>query len=406
MNNTAQMIDVTGAVTASKYLCTPVVDSKGVRIPNLVRRNGAYYVQVTVKGKRFLRASPYDQLGQSATWCRKFCQEARAMRWEALEGVKAKSAYPKLADVFTAYREAGRAQYLVDGKPAPTTIENNIGALRTIIQQTRSVLAIDNLGVEDLTRELVIAYLDKTVSTAGADLQMQRRRRVSAASTVRQAKSIFTRWARGYYDAAGMRLPATLDGFMRAGKGVKRDKYQIPPLELRQATATGAAELKAKGQHGLYACYCLAYNLGMRAGEMVNCKWEWFEQDAAGNRFLNICMRSDWQPKNRKARRIPVTPEVWADLQAARGSDDYVLPGGNKTNRKTLINRTFAAWMRQIGWNVVTYPKAAHELRKLAGSRWYSKAGLQWAATWLGDVTDTVYHYYADADELGPTVAM
>jgi hypothetical protein len=62
--------------------------------------------------------------------------------------------------------------------------------------------------------------------------------------------------------------------------------------------------------------------------------------------------------------------------------------------------------MRGIGWSRLKYPKAAHELRKLAGSMWYTKAGLQWAASWLGDTPETVYHYYADATELGPVVGM
>jgi hypothetical protein len=62
--------------------------------------------------------------------------------------------------------------------------------------------------------------------------------------------------------------------------------------------------------------------------------------------------------------------------------------------------------MREIGWDKYTYPKAAHELRKLAGSMWYTKAGLEWAARWLGDTAATVDHYYADLVDNRAAVVM
>jgi hypothetical protein len=102
-----------------------------------------------------------------------------------------------------------------------------------------------------------------------------------------------------------------------------------------------------------------------------------------------------------------MSPAVYAALQALRRPDDpYILPGGHPSGRSHLVNREFATWMRSIGWDRVTYPKAAHELRKLAGSMWYTHAGLQWAARWLGDTAATVDHYYCDLIATRAPVAM
>jgi integrase len=37
-----------------------------------------------------------------------------------------------------------------------------------------------------------------------------------------------------------------------------------------------------------------------------------------------------------------------------------------------------------MGWDRNEYPKAAHELRKLMGSRWYTELGAEVAQEWLG----------------------
>jgi integrase len=147
--------------------------------------------------------------------------------------------------------------------------------------------------------------------------------------------------------------------------------------------------------------------LGLRPGEAIAARWDWIETDDAWHRYLHITRRPDWQAKNCKARRIPLSADLWDQLQAYRVDGAHnILPGPHVTARAKLVKRDLAAWMRGIGWDRRKYPKAAHELRKLAGSMWYTQAGLQWATTWLGDTPETVYHYYADAATLGPKVEM
>jgi integrase len=389
----------------AKYLTQPVFDSKGHRIPNMVSRNGRYYVSCEIGGKRYLRVSPYSQMTQSASWVKKFMQDARAGNWEKLDAAKSRSGIATLADIFKAYREAAVNQMAIDGKPTSKTVENNIGQICNIIRQVEGGTKVDGLSSTILTKSLVERYFRLVVDQAGTDNDMIKRKRVTAASSVRQAKSLFTRWARSWYDDHGLTLHSNVAEFLGAGKTVKPDKYQIPPPDLRQVTQEAAQKLK-EAKSDIYASYCLCYYLGMRAGEATEAKWDWIETDDQGKRYMSVCRRADWQPKNRKARKIPVSPTLWDDLQVFRNPESpYILPG-HATGRRNLITRTMATWMRGIGWKQSKYPKAAHELRKLAGSLWYTKAGLQWASSWLGDTPETVYHSYADATELGPVVEM
>jgi integrase len=55
--------------------------------------------------------------------------------------------------------------------------------------------------------------------------------------------------------------------------------------------------------------------------------------------------------------------------------------------------------MRGIGWEREQYAKAAHELRKLYGSRVYSKLGAAAAQEYLGHASmTTTCKYYARLD--------
>jgi integrase len=52
--------------------------------------------------------------------------------------------------------------------------------------------------------------------------------------------------------------------------------------------------------------------------------------------------------------------------------------------------------MRGVGWSSHKWPKAAHELRKLIGSEWYTRYGVEVAAEWLGHADlKTTRDYYA-----------
>lgn len=74
-----------------------------------------------------------------------------------------------------------------------------------------------------------------------------------------------------------------------------------------------------------------------------------------------------------------------------KGSSLFIVPGASPRVRENLVKRDFATWMRGIGWDVAQHPKAAHELRKLMGSRWFTELGAEVAQAWLGhkDISTT-----------------
>lgn len=397
---------------SNKYSLRPVVDGHGNKISNLYKRNGVYYLQAEVRRKRYCRASPFTSVTQSAKWARDFIRTAKAGRAEAmsaLEASRARSAWPRIGRLFDVYREASVRQYAIDGKPAASTVRKNIAQVENLVRQVLGASNVAELLVDQLNAELVERYVEMAVAAAGEDYRLQSRYRVTASSTVRQAKSLFTRWAMNYYRGR-LDLPPCIGAFVSAGKSAKRSRYQIPPAELREKTLAEAETLR-KAAPDLHAVFALCYDMGMRAGEAVEARWTWIEEEGVNGdlrRFMHICRRSDWKgPKNAYDHKVPVSTAAWQALQEVRMSEDpYILPGGNKTARRNLVGRRFAAWMREIGWDPDTYPKAAHELRKLAGSMWYTRAGLQWAARWLGDSAATVDYYYADLTEHRAPVEM
>ena len=89
---------------------------------------------------------------------------------------------------------------------------------------------------------------------------------------------------------------------------------------------------------------------------------------------------------------MPVHPDLWAMLQALKGEGEYLIEAKHATERSDVVVRDLAAWMRGLGWKT---GKAAHELRKIRGSEWYTRLGAEVAQTWLGhmDVATTCRYY-------------
>ena len=389
----------------NKYKLIPVTTSNGRKIKNLFTRNGVYYISCEIKRKRFLRKSPYQTQTEAAAWVKKFMREARENTANA-DHSRHRSAYPAIGRIIELYRAAAATQHAKTGSPLPHTVKQNINQLKNIVRRATGASNVDSLPATILTADLADQYFQAVVDPA--DYNTAHRARVSAASSLRQAKSIFARWALQYYDRH-INLPPDIAKFRTAGYTFRREKYRLPPAELRNKTFSEGKKLQ-NTRPELYLVFMLSYNLGMRAGESAAAKYAWIEPDEHknGQYVMRLCRRPDWRgPKNLIAHTIPMTHETYNDLIAARRPDsDYILPGATPNARLNLITRRFSTWMRSIGWDQTTYPKAAHELRKLAGSIWYTKAGPTWASAWLGDSLATVCHYYADLTDSHEAVTM
>lgn len=369
-----------------------VVESKKRKLPRGIRTRAGraeYYIDVLRYGRRYAHSLNTADLREAV---KRRDAELRqidaAFHSGKIEEVAAilgghKPSVPvvvKLADVLGVYRRVAKERGVRE-----QSIENNVWALLKI-------LGDDAATLEDVSRARVSDYVRRTLAERGDDDRTRR----SIKSMLRQGKSVFARWTRDAFREAGVALP-DLAEFMEAG-AIKAEatKYVRPPEDLVARTMAAGRALKAENPR-LYLAFVLAYDLALRAGESAACRWDWFE--AAGESALcAIVRREDFRPKGRD-RRVPVPAETWAELQALRAGADsraFVLPEAAATAREALVKRELAAWMRGLGWDAETYPKASHELRKLMGSRWFTERDPQTAQAWLGHTSiETTCRYYA-----------
>lgn len=75
----------------------------------------------------------------------------------------------------------------------------------------------------------------------------------------------------------------------------------------------------------------LGARCGLRAGEIYHLKWENVLWDKGPDGSVDICPKSDWQPKGGKSRIVPMTPEVSDHLKklSKRPESEYVVAEGN-----------------------------------------------------------------------------
>jgi integrase len=213
------------------------------------------------------------------------------------------------------------------------------------------------------------------------------------------------KWAK-HYD---LDLP-DLSGFLEAGNVKAPVKQYMVPLthpDLVARTMAGIEELKAAPERReLRAAVVLMFGLAMRNSEAVAARWNWIVPDplGSGQMVMFVCNRPEegFSVKATGSTRwIPMAPGMVEELRALRQDDNpYVLPG-TLTDRKTLMNRTLAQWMRGLGWDEAEFPKAGYELRKLRGSQWYTDQaiGPAQASRWLGHKSlVTTCQFYATLD--------
>ena len=352
---------------------------------NLLKRGNVWYVRARVKGEIIYQSLATGDANIAATRAREIIAKAKAGRFDILDQTSAHNKFASLDDVAAIYERAARRRDLRE-----RTVNENISALFRVLGAERGTGASTTL----LTAKAVNDYIDSQLASRDDE-----RARRSLASTLTQARSVFARWT--VEDYRSLKLP-DLSEFMAAGRLRKPPvHYRMPSEELRKSTLQAGRKLfasESEDERNLYTAFLLCFDLGLRSSEAVALKWDWFRKDDSGNIMLDIIRRPGYRPKGRE-RTIPVGVDVWTHLLArklAQDEGEYCLPGGNPTNRSNLIKRDLAAWMRKQGWSAESYPKAAHELRKLAGARWYTELGAEVAQTWLGHVdVATTCRYYA-----------
>jgi len=371
---------------------------------NLVQRGEFIYWRQKVAGKRYLRSTGFrahtkDGWKNARIWRDKQVALLAAGRIDEVEADRLKTDLVTMDQVVRILDEAARIRRVKFGSPSVTTFRNYVGALRRILTACYSQ-SWESLTLDALTADIAAEYRELTIDSC-ADPQLQARQAISAGSQLRQARALFSKDLMAYLKAR-TRIPATLQGWIdEASHHPKKRKYTMPATELLQHTEAAAADLRNTDPE-LYKVYLMARYLGMRAGEMAAARVEWIVERPSNLEYRFMEIRERTSPELFKPKGIdhyvPIHIGVQKQLldhEKLRGP--YLLPGRTYEERRLFVSGAFAAWMRSIGWDRATYSKGAHELRKLAGSDWYTVYGVSTAALWLGHADiRTTYDYYSD----------
>lgn len=366
-----------------------VFDRKGKRVPGVVIRGGKYYVRVKhpSTGRWTFRKSP-DQSVDGALRLVKGSKRVDTLeKAEAfarvMDDIRQRRQWAGLDRVLKVYVEAAAKQFRECGKPRPATTSQVLNSVRQVLVE--SELSAGGLSVDDFPS--VVAKWAEKKTLAGMT-------KITAASVAIRCRCVFSKWAVAEYDRQGLKIPPELSkSFTKTYYDL--ESYVLPPLELRERTiAEGDSELRKRSPIG--AVFMLAYYAGMAAADVARCEWSWIDDSGVVK----------YRRRKTGKRAAPPLP-AWVAAEwrawAAVSGTQYVVPGVSEKQRSKYMTTAFSGWMRAQGWNVEDYSKAGHELRKLVGSLWATKAGLQWAAHWLGDTMEVTSKYYADLlPELAP----
>jgi integrase len=388
-------------------------------LKNLYKRGNVWWFKMRYRGKMHgpfsLETSDVEAAKPKARVLR---QKVIDEQWaKVMPVLGSRAAEVTLGKIFEVFKE--RAVEL-----DADTVRGYCTQLRNIVRTVKGrEFDVDGASLSVLTADLLTRYKEMMLRKAGDNHLARERTKRTVRSMVINARAVFGRGAMPFYSDLNLAKDGPFKEFLEWSVGrVENVKYRLPPAELRHRTIAMGRRLYESALSGksgtrvipmavrvrrikMYVAFVLSYDLALRAGESAALKLEWFTeriQNGAVGRELDIFVRSDFKPKWGMERSIPVHADVWEHLVAARkfleaGEKGFVVPGDCPTQRENLVGRELALWMRHLGWDESLYPKAAHELRKLKGSEWFTFVSPAWAQKWLGHKSiATTCAYYAD----------
>jgi integrase len=217
-------------------------------------------------------------------------------------------------------------------------------------------------------------------------------------STVRKAKSVFTkRMQQRYLDAA---MHIDVKSFLaRSVENGPSVRYKAPKDKSLAPRTFKASEKLRREDPQAFICLLLAMQAGLRKSEIANARLSWLE-----DHVIHVQPDGEYDTKNSHEREVPVNGDTYKTLiellgekmssDYAKHSDEYIL-SGNKTERTDLVFRRLNKWLADLGWT--HSDKRTHELRKWYGSQVSKLGGLHAAQHLLGHMDySTTDRYYAD----------
>ena len=234
------------------------------------------------------------------------------------------------------------------------TGRGNVGCLEKIVR-LGAKLSLENARSTILNAKLIrdfeAAEEARIVRDRGGalDRASELRVRTSIGSTVRQARSIFSRKYLHWYE--NLALP-NLDEFKLQGVLAPKRRGDPRPLDESAIAAMFAASKQlAIDDPSCYVAFILFALMGMRNGEISAARKGWIRRTDNGF-MLDIIERPEenFFCKGYE-RHLPVGPEI-VDLlnRYYKQSPDgpFLVPAAHKTERELIVDRRHAQWCGQL----------------------------------------------------------
>lgn len=360
--------------------------------------NGVVYMERTKGGVLCRRKAPV-QFSAALNSRRQPTADLRRAYREFLDGVeneafremrRARSVAPTPERLAEAYRAAAALRFAQHRQPRQRTVDNNVTAFLALCRDVGAE------RVDRLTPQAVGEWV--AGRAAGSD-----RARVTAWSTLAQARSLWAAWTIEGYERAGIVIPVCLARWPRGRARAVTRKYMRPPEELRAATMAWYAGLEESDQ-AAWAAATLMVQFAMRPADAARLRWEDFEARPDGNLTL-VYVPAKTRDTTAAPRpvRWPAAAELLARMRAAGGAE-HVVPGACEADRYALFSGRLNPAMRALGWERARWGKACYELRKMCVDGVRRRFGLDRSVQISGDSPSTVQDYYSDPndDAIGP----
>lgn len=203
--------------------------------------------------------------------------------------------------------------------------------------------------------------------------------KITADTTLRNARAFFSKMAVRYYKEVGLKLP-DLSGFMSEPDFGAKRYFELLPAEVIVAVMRASIELRI-ADVDTYRAFLLCMHCGFRRAEAIAFKPHWLRQD--DRPMIHIVAGGDFKPKHGHSRKIVI--EQWVfDLLKELG------PVKDTASLDRLND-----WMKDLIPAEFAVSKAVHEMRKLFISFKAKTEGIHAAANQAGhrDVKVTTQHY-------------
>ena len=361
-------------VESKRRVVTPAVT-----LPIEQRTASGWEVRWTQSGKAHYYALNTPDAGRAA--------KLAFSKWQQVQrGETPVSGVLTIGKIIARYREVQA------GKIA--SIPDAVNRLYLLIRESMELKtneAVDRLPATILDGQLIDRFFSNRLAGYSAGKELESRKR-GANSILSDARMVFNRRLlalgvypglpdiRSFTDYPELKaMPVSYD-YAAAEQWVQRAFTELPNLKEKDASA--------------YLLFRLGAGCGLRMQEAMQARKSWVTK-LNDKLVIYVQATDDWVPKGRKARRVPLPEDVYADLLTMSDDSEYIVPADTPHQRRKGVSRRLSQWFDSFGW---PYKKKVHELRRWFGAQVATQTKSLFAAQrYLGHASvKTTNDYYAD----------